>query len=83
MTRSIILMLPALALACQAIDDTDSTSEPTVETTFAATLNTYGWSGDDVVLESTQEIEGAAYEATNGDEALAMFASSVTVNTVF
>ena len=29
---------------------------------------TYTWSGDEVVLESSQEIEGADYEATNGDE---------------
>ena len=41
MTRCLVLMVPVLTLACQDIDntdDTDSTSEPTVEATFAATL---------------------------------------------
>ena len=44
---------------------------------FGATLNTYGWDGDEVVLESSEDIDkakgdgyGATYVASNGDEVI-------------
>lgn len=81
MTRNMFAALAALVLvlfvgACENTnpndtdtDDTDTTPE-LFEAAFSATLNTYGWEGDEVVLLDSTELDktihgnGASYLAT-------------------
>lgn len=70
-----LLLLAALVLGCDVTDpndtdtdtdDTDTTTE-LYEASFTATLNTYGWDGDEVVLLESED-KSADYLASNGEE---------------